>query len=102
MRSGRTFAPFFNRRMIGLLLIGSVHLFLIWLGDILTLYALLGLVLIFFWNFDDKRLLKWAAVLLVLPVINWLFMYSTELFYPYTLYNAFDQYAAAQGMILSG
>lgn len=100
MRSGRSFVPFFTRRMLGLLLIGSIHLFLIWLGDILTLYALLGLMLIWFRNFNDKRLLVWAGILLILPVLHWLFMYSTNLFYPHWLYRTFDQYAEAQGMIL--
>lgn len=101
MRSGKSFNPFFRRRMFGLLLIGSAHLFLIWLGDILTLYALLGFVLISFQNFDDKRLLKWAVILLLLPIVQWFFMYATGLYYPYLFYDIFDQYAASQGMILT-
>ena len=101
MRSGRPFATFFSRRMFGLLLIGLAHLFLIWVGDILTLYALLGFVLIAFRNFNDKQLLKWAAVLLILPIAHWFFMYATGLYYPYILFGVFDQFAVSRGMELT-
>lgn len=80
MKTGKPFVPFFRRRMLGLLLIGSAHLVLVWVGDILTLYALLGLTLIWFRAFDDKRLLKWAAILLMLPIVHWLFMFTTGIY----------------------
>lgn len=82
MKDDKVFVPFFRRRMLGLLLIGSVHLFLIWVGDILTLYAIIGLTLIWFRHFSDKRLLIWAGILLLMPVVNWLAMYLTDTFYP--------------------
>ncbi|PLW98991.1 MAG: hypothetical protein C0591_03455 [Marinilabiliales bacterium] len=81
-KDDKVFVPFFRRRMLGLLLIGSVHLFLIWLGDILTLYALLGFILVWFRHFSNKRLLIWTGVLLVMPVFHWLAMYLTDNFYP--------------------
>lgn len=87
--------------MLGLLFIGLLHLFLIWTGDILTLYALLGLTLVWFRNFDDKRLLRWAAVLLVLPIVHWLGMFVTSMYYPYALLGAYDQVAVSQGFTLS-
>jgi uncharacterized protein len=40
---GKSFVSFFNKRMFWLLIFGLIHLFLFWAGDILTLYALLGL-----------------------------------------------------------
>lgn len=52
------------RRMIGLGLIGIVHAVLIWSGDILLSYALLGLVLIAFRNRRPKNLLTWAVCLI--------------------------------------
>ena len=101
MKSGKSFVPFFRRRMLGLLLIGLAHLFLVWVGDILTLYALLGLTLIWFRDFEDKRLLKWAAVLLLLPIVHWLGMFATGLYYPYPLFFAYDHIAVSQGFALT-
>ncbi|MBO4754049.1 MAG: DUF418 domain-containing protein [Bacteroidales bacterium] len=59
---------FFYRRMTLLLFIGLLHLFFLWSGDILSLYALMGMLLPLFRNFSNKTLLIWAAVLLVLPI----------------------------------
>lgn len=61
--------PIFYRRMAVLLLIGFVHLMFIWSGDILMLYALLGLILPLFRNMSDKGLLTTAAFFLLLPVV---------------------------------
>ncbi len=58
----------FYRRMGILTLIGFIHLMFIWSGDILMLYALLGLLLPLFRRMSDRRLLGWAAVCLILPV----------------------------------
>lgn len=57
----------FYRRMILLLLIGFVHLMFLWSGDILMLYALLGLLLPMFRNVSDKGLLTASAIFLLLP-----------------------------------
>lgn len=59
----------FYRRMIVLLLIGFVHLMFIWSGDILMLYALMGMVLPLFRNVSNRGLLRWAAVFVLLPVV---------------------------------
>lgn len=57
----------FKRRLAGLLLIGLIHTLLIWFGDILVTYAVLGFGLIPFLRKDDRVLLRWAAALLLLP-----------------------------------
>ena len=54
----------YRRRVLVLLAIGLVHSWLIWDGDILTLYALLGLVLPFFYRWRERNLLIAAAVLI--------------------------------------
>lgn len=59
----------FYRRLFILLLIASVHLFFFWEGDILLLYAVVGMILPLFRNCSDKTLLVWAAALLLSPVL---------------------------------
>lgn len=58
----------FYRRMFVLLLIGFLHLMFLWSGDILMLYALLGMLLPLFRNVSNRALLVWAFTMLALPV----------------------------------
>lgn len=66
---GRKFAPFYMRRLLALLLIGIVHAFLIWPGDILIIYALLGFPLLLFRKAKQRTLLIWAVILIALPLL---------------------------------
>lgn len=59
----------FYRRMLGLVLIGLAHLMLLWSGDILLLYALIGMLLPLFYDKGGKTILSWAAVMLILPIV---------------------------------
>lgn len=59
----------FYRRILVLLLIGAVHLFFIWEGDILFLYALIGLFLPLFRKCSDRALLTWAIALILSPIL---------------------------------
>lgn len=59
----------FYRRMVVLVLIGFLHLMFIWSGDILMLYALMGLLLTLFRRVSDRALLLWGGALLLLPVV---------------------------------
>lgn len=58
----------FYRRMFVLLLMGFLHLMFLWSGDILMLYALLGMLLPLFRNVSNRALLVWAFVLMAIPV----------------------------------
>lgn len=60
---GQKFGPIYMRRLLALLLFGTIHAFFIWDGDILTEYALLGFVLFLFRKRRPKTLLIWAIVL---------------------------------------
>jgi len=62
----------FRRRLWILFAIGLVHLCLVWRGDILAFYALVGFLLIRFRHVSDRKLLRWVAALLVIPVIAYL------------------------------
>lgn len=56
------------RRLGVLLLFGLAHLYLMWLGDILALYAVMGAVLLLFRGAADRTLLRWAVLLWFLPI----------------------------------
>jgi uncharacterized protein len=62
---GLTGMRIYRRRVLVLLAIGLVHSWLIWDGDILTLYALLGLVLPLFHDWRERNLLAAAAILIL-------------------------------------
>ena len=68
MKRGANGFRIFYRRMFVLLLIGFLHLMFLWSGDILMLYALLGMLLPPFRGASNKVLLRWAFALLAIPV----------------------------------
>jgi len=76
-RKGLEFAPLFRRRLLGLALIGLAHAVLLWYGDILLLYALLGLLLVRFRDAGDGTLIRVAVGCLVLPVAVYVLMMLT-------------------------
>jgi uncharacterized protein len=49
-------------RMIVLLLFGCIHFYLLWWGDILVNYAIVGMVAFFFWRLKPRLLLLAAAM----------------------------------------
>jgi uncharacterized protein len=59
--------PRFRRRLRILLGIGAIHAFLIWAGDILMLYALLGFTMPWFARKSNRELVKWTMILLAIP-----------------------------------
>jgi uncharacterized protein len=52
------------RRMIWLLLFGLLHLYLVWWGDILSHYALIGMLAYLFRDKPVASLIKWAVALI--------------------------------------
>ena len=63
-RRGADGLRIYRRRILILLTIGLVHSWLIWDGDILTLYALLGLVLPLFHGLSARALIVAALILI--------------------------------------
>ncbi|GGG57155.1 DUF418 domain-containing protein [Bizionia arctica] len=94
---GKEFAPFFRRRMFWLLVFGLIHLVFIWLGDILTLYALLGFVLVWFINLSNKKLITWGVLLILFPLVNWFIIHIANINYPDILFKLNTQYSEALG-----
>ncbi len=61
-----SFATMYVRRLLALFLFGAAHLILLWEGDVLHVYAAIGLLLIFFRTFDDR----WLWYLMVLTLVG--------------------------------
>lgn len=61
--------PLYVRRLLVLLIIGLAHAVLFWWGDILVYYAILGFLLLLFRNTAPRRLLSWAFILLIIPLV---------------------------------
>lgn len=60
--------PRYLRRLLVLLLFGLAHLYLLWLGDILALYAVMGGVLLLFRRVSDRALIRGAVALWLVPI----------------------------------
>ncbi|MBD8013617.1 DUF418 domain-containing protein [Microbacterium sp. APC 3898] len=63
----RPFMPLAVKRLLILLLIGIIHAFLIWYGDILITYAIMGLLLISMIRLPSAWLMAFAAVIYTVP-----------------------------------
>jgi uncharacterized protein len=58
------------RRMAAMFLLGVTHLLAVWYGDILSLYAVVGIFLLLFYRRRDRTILVWALVLaFVVPTL---------------------------------
>ena len=62
------FLKTYRRRLFILLVLGAVHS-LIWFGDILFSYAIIGFILILFRNVKSKNLFRWSICILLLPFL---------------------------------
>ncbi|MFB7045952.1 DUF418 domain-containing protein [Streptomyces microflavus] len=71
-RDGAPFAPRMLRRLLGLFVLGALHAVLLYPGDILTTYAVLGLVLFAARTVDPARM--WRAVLRVYGAVAALYL----------------------------
>jgi uncharacterized protein len=66
--TGKSVLPVFRRRLFWLLIIGILHVVLLWYGDILVFYALFGFIMMLFRNKSNRTLIIWAVVILLIPV----------------------------------
>jgi uncharacterized protein len=64
--AGRSGSSTHYRRMVVLALFGLAHFYLVWFGDILFLYAVIGMIAYAFVRKPPKSLLAWAAALFLL------------------------------------
>lgn len=64
---GRPFMPLAIKRLVILLLFGIVHAFLIWYGDILITYAIMGFLLIGMIRLPSSWLVGFGAIIYTVP-----------------------------------
>lgn len=68
---GESAAAVHYRRMLWLALFGLAHFFLIWWGDILFLYAIIGCIAFAFRGLEAERLFRLALILYALGFAIW-------------------------------
>lgn len=76
-QKGHAVRSLYVRRLGVLLVFGLIHLFFIWFGDILTIYAIIGFFLLIFRRRSPKTILRWACALVLLPVVLIMLMASS-------------------------
>lgn len=82
LANGVNVLPIVKRRLGFMLLLGAVHL-LVWSGDIVFFYALLGFLLLPFRKFSDRTLLITAVIFILSPILlYWLKMTFPILNFP--------------------
>jgi uncharacterized protein len=59
------------RRMVWLMLFGLAHYFLIWFGDILFLYAIVGMIAFRFRDWSSDRLVRVALIIFGIGLVIW-------------------------------
>ncbi|WP_078381481.1 DUF418 domain-containing protein [Sutcliffiella halmapala] len=60
---------YFSRRLVVLLLIGCIHAFFVWHGDILITYAVIGFLLLAMRNMTSKALVWTGILLIIIPTV---------------------------------
>ncbi len=70
--------PTIKRRLLFMVLLGLVHI-LIWPGDIVLFYAILGFILLPFRKFSNKTLLITGALLILMPIV----LYTAKMHWPW-------------------
>jgi uncharacterized protein len=73
-RAGNDARWIYVRRLLVLFAIGIAHAVLLWDGDVLHMYALLGFVLLFMRNVSDRTVVVLIAALLLVPAARSLFL----------------------------
>ena len=63
----KPFAPVAVKRLIILLVFGILHAFLLWFGDILITYAIMGFLLLGMMRLDSKWLLTLGVIIYAIP-----------------------------------
>jgi uncharacterized protein len=83
------------RRLLWLLFFGMLHYYLVWYGDILIGYALVGMVAWFFRDFSARSLVRWGIALVAVQLL----ILSAFAFYNHSLSAAIEARTATPAML---
>lgn len=78
LENNKLAASFLARRIFFLFIFGVLHVILLWSGDVLNLYAILGLFSTLFIKKSNRFLLIWSAIFLLFPFYDQLLGYLFE------------------------
>jgi uncharacterized protein len=99
LEKGNSFNQLAVRRLAILLLMGMLHAFLIWEGDILITYAVCGFAFLLFIGWSARRLFIGGFILYIVPNMLLLLMLAlTMLASPDEPFTMYDKEAAEQAM----
>lgn len=89
---GKLSRGFFFRRMLILFLIGLGHILFLWSGDVLNIYALLGLLVVPLLQRPNKLIIGLSCFLLLFPFYHQVFSSFLELinYHPESFLSGFD------------
>lgn len=93
---GRSAAGIHYRRMAWLLLIGMIHAYMLWYGDILVMYSICGMVLYLVRRLSPKILIPLSLISLLVTVA----VMGLSGFYFANLQRALDDYDAQQAALV--
>jgi uncharacterized protein len=82
INQGKSYIGFFSRRMLLLFLFGMAHMTFLWSGDVIHLYAALGVLCLFFIRLKAKTLMALAILTLAFPFYDNAAIGFSELFSP--------------------
>jgi uncharacterized protein len=89
-KAGIAFKTYFAKRMLLLLLIGCLHAYLLWFGDIIRYYAFAGLFLLLVMNLSNKAVLRLALFLAAFATAT-VFIVNSIVGIEYTNYPTLQQ-----------
>ncbi len=92
---GIDFSPYFLHRMILLLIIGCVHAYIIWFGDIIRDYAICGMLILLFRGWSGKNIIRTGILFSVFGtglvfILNGVFEMNTTYQYDMALLKEFE------------
>lgn len=87
LEKGRKASAFHYRRMLWLFVFGMIHAYLIWYGDILVNYSLCGMLVYLFRKMSPKKLVIFASLFFIIPVIFSLASGLSIQYWPEESYN---------------